>query len=64
MNGLVVNIKPSLVVMAIAAGVFSLVVWLAKGKIEGVDRQLSRQWQKINALEKAACAAHPQHCPE
>lgn len=61
---MVIDLKPAVIVMAIAAGVFSLVVWLAKGKIEGVDRQLQKQWQKINKLEKMACAAHPQHCPE
>ena len=59
-----IDLQPSIIIMAIAAAVFSLVIYFAKGKVESVDGQLSKQWQKINALEKAACAAHPQHCPE
>lgn len=61
---MVIDLKPSIIIMAIAAGVFSLVIYFAKGKVESIDGQLSKQWQKINKLEKMACAAHPQHCPE
>lgn len=66
-----VSFKASMIAIAIATVVFSLVTYLAKRQMESYDNAITkienkqgRQWQAIGSLQRNACAAHPQHCPQ
>ena len=54
-----INLKAGAVITGLAIIFVSAFGWLLSGKFDGYDRQLQKQWQKLNRLERVICKVSP-----
>jgi hypothetical protein len=47
-----INIKTSTLVTGLAILIIGILGWSLKGNYDSIQRQLTKQWEKIDAIEK------------